>query len=298
MTESNKLNMEPSFNDTEDEDVDIFMSLMGIERCDGGDSMHINGATSLAGDNDGQQVYPLQVDAGQVAGASSLECASSKRHHREGKKVAPKTARIPKVKVVRKDCYNGVVLPSGNDAASRFQRRRIRNKLSAKFFRQRTKDTLDGVKRDVVERNAKIMELRKKFQQLQTETSSLEATISSVKNNVDMETFREIIEYCKNRQCNESTSNIASVASPGPLQDSQRSHIIPDSPLPVVPTDSVSGDASVVIEFGRNGANRRRGHQCANTVVSTSTNGRQQNTQSTRLPPKRSAFNFGTGGLV
>ena len=55
--------------------------------------------------------------------------------------------------------YNGVALPSGTDATSRYQRRRIRNKLSAEVHRQRKRDTLERVKQEVEDCDLAINEL-------------------------------------------------------------------------------------------------------------------------------------------
>lgn len=58
------------------------------------------------------------------------------------KKSVSKAARTPKN--VFKSSYNGVALPT--DMA---ERRRLRNKLSAKVHREKKKDALEGARQDV-----------------------------------------------------------------------------------------------------------------------------------------------------
>lgn len=276
MIGSSKHNMDPSFDDDEDDDVDIFMSLMGIERDDDGNAMHSNDSASCSDDNDSQYLLPLQIEVA-------------------GKKVVSKNA---KAKVARKFIYHGVALPTGNDAASRYQRRRIRNKLSAKVHRQRKQDTLDAVKQDVQKRNARISELRKKVQQMQNETSKLESVVSTIRNNVDLESFDTIIKHCVNQQYNNSSSEGANGGNPVPLPNGLRSHIIPNSPPPAKSrtlTDDSLDASSCVVGIGGNAATNTRNYRGTNTVVSAITTGRLQNTHN---PPKKSTFNFGKGGIV
>lgn len=58
-------------------------------------------------------------------------------------------------KRIAKNSYNGVELPT-----NMAERRRLRNKLSAKIHRERKKDALEGVRREVFECDEELTKLK------------------------------------------------------------------------------------------------------------------------------------------
>eukprot|EP00816_Leptocylindrus_hargravesii_P001153 CAMPEP_0196816980 /NCGR_PEP_ID=MMETSP1362-20130617/57944_1 /TAXON_ID=163516 /ORGANISM="Leptocylindrus danicus, Strain CCMP1856" /LENGTH=751 /DNA_ID=CAMNT_0042194483 /DNA_START=392 /DNA_END=2647 /DNA_ORIENTATION=- len=93
------------------------------------------------------------------------------------KRKAPKKKRESSAKTSLPPVYTAtqqhVDLPSGSDAESKRQRRLIRNRLSAALHRERKREVIDTLQRQVTDRDAEIQQMRAKLTTLSSQNAQL-----------------------------------------------------------------------------------------------------------------------------
>ena len=83
---------------------------------------------------------------------------TNSKHMKKNKTLANKSSDSKKSELL-----NSVELPSGNDPESRRQRRLIRNRLSAQLHRERKREAMDSLQKEIEDRDGKIFSLEKEL---------------------------------------------------------------------------------------------------------------------------------------
>merc|ERR1712071_621692 len=93
---------------------------------------------------------------------------------------------------------SGVELPTGSDPESRRQRRLIRNRLSAQLHRERKREAMDTLQKEIEERDETILRLRKELRILHDKTSTLEASFAIIRHHYGNETIDRVLKSSSN----------------------------------------------------------------------------------------------------
>jgi len=87
-----------------------------------------------------------------------------------------------------------VKLPDGDDVESRRQRRLIRNRMSAQLHRERKREAMDMLKREIEERDDKIDKLKQQLEQALYHSSTLESSLNVIKDYFGTSTIDNILQ--------------------------------------------------------------------------------------------------------
>lgn len=108
---------------------------------------------------------------------------------------------------------NSNELPDGDDAESRRQRRLIRNRMSAQLHRERKREAMDTLKKQIQERDVQLVQLRNELTQVRSKNYSLEFSIDLIKRHCGTDTINQILADCPRMTASVSTSTLPDVVN-------------------------------------------------------------------------------------
>jgi len=113
------------------------------------------------------------------------------------KRKAPKKKRESSAKTSLPPVYTAtqqhVELPSGSDAESKRQRRLIRNRLSAALHRERKREVIDTLQRQVNDRDAEIQQLSSKLTALSSQNAQLAKEMALLKSHFGASMIADVL---------------------------------------------------------------------------------------------------------
>lgn len=151
---------------------------------------------------------PKSAAADTVAAPSS----STKTTPKIASSSAPSKTASPRSRREPASSVSGVELPTGSDAESRRQRRLIRNRLSAQLHRERKREAMDTLQKEIDDRDKIIAGLREDLRSRDDRLSRLERVLATLRSRFGPRPVDEAVARCGAA----SAENMAHFAPPSP----------------------------------------------------------------------------------